>query len=423
MDNFVVKREIFPLLFNHLNKKEITVLVGPRQAGKTTLLLQLRDKLMKDGVYEKDIFLFNLDLVTDLQIFQDQAEFIRFIRARLGKNRIYFLIDEVQRIKEPGRFFKGIYDLGLNVKFVLTGSSSLFLKAKFKEPLTGRKRIFHLHPFSFREYLRGVAFEEEKFLDKPELSLADKRMIVFNFKEFCLYGGYPRVILEKSLTEKVQILKEIYSSYIEKDIVGLLQIQNQLGFSRFVSLIGNQIGQLVNVNEFANTLKISRKTVETFLDALELTFVLKRVPPFFRNYRKEITKMPKIYFLDTGLRNLGIDNFLFFDKRENKGTLLENAVFAEIFKTSDKKIYFWRTRDKSEVDFVCLGSEQEIIPIEVKATALSTPKLTRSFRNFIEYYQPKKAFVVNFGLEEQIRIRDTKVNFVLPFRLEKVFEF
>ncbi|MBM4402457.1 MAG: ATP-binding protein [Candidatus Cloacimonetes bacterium] len=422
MDNFVVKRDILPSILSHLAKEEITVIVGPRQAGKTTLLLQVKDNLKQRGVSEKQIFFFNLDLVTDLQVLQSQEEFIRFIKARLDQDRLYFLIDEVQRMDEPGRFFKGIYDLKLNVKFILTGSSSLFLRARFKEPLTGRKRVFYLYPFSFREYLRGVAPEAEKLLGESELSLVDKEKLLARFKDFCLYGGYPAVSLEQNLSEKVQILKEIYSSYIEKDIVGLLQIQNQLEFSRFVSLIATQIGQLVNVNELANTLKLTRKTIESFLDALELTFVVKRAPPFFRNYRKEITKMPKVYFLDTGLRNLGIDSFLEFGKRGDKGVLLENAVFAEIFKAVEKKIYFWRTRDKSEVDFVFLGSEQEIIPIEVKATALSVPQLARSFRNFIEHYQPKRAFVVNFGLEKEIKMGRTTVSFILPFKLKGIFK-
>lgn len=421
MDNFVVHRDIFPLLLGHLDKDEITVIVGPRQAGKTTLLLQLKNELLQRGILDKQIFLFNLDLVTDLQVLQSQEEFTRFIKARTGKDKLYFLIDEVQRMNEPGRFFKGIFDLKLNVKFVLTGSSSLSLRAKFKEPLTGRKRVFHLYPFSFCEYLRAVAPKTEQFLNGPELSLVDKQRIILNFKDFCLYGGYPRSVLEKDLDEKVQILKEIYSSYIEKDVVGLLQIQNQLEFSRFVSLVANQIGQLVNVNEVANTLKLNRKMVESFLDTLELTFVLKRVPPFFRNYRKELTKMPKVYFLDTGLRNLGIDNFLPFDKRVDRGVLLENAVFSEIFKMTEKKIYFWRTRDKSEVDFVFLISEQDIAPIEVKAATLSSPEFTRSFRNFIDHYNPKRAFVVNFGLEKEVKMGQTTVNFILPFKLKEVF--
>lgn len=422
MENFVVKRDIFPLLLEHLAKEEITVIVGPRQAGKTTLLLQLKDELFQRGIPEKQVFVFNLDLVTDLQVLQNQVEFIRFIKARLGKDRLYFLIDEVQRMDEPGRFFKGIFDLKLNVKFILTGSSSLSLRAKFKEPLTGRKRVFHLYPFSFREYLRGVAPETEGFLGESGLALVDKEKLLTYFRDFCLYGGYPRAVLEKSLTEKVQVLKEIYSSYIEKDVVGLLQIQNQLEFSRFVSLIASQIGQLVNVNEVANTLKLSRKMVESFLDTLELTFVLKRVPPFFRNYRKELTKMPKVYFLDTGLRNLGVDSFLPFEKRDDRGVLLEDAVFAEIFKKTEKKIYFWRTREKSEVDFVFLGATQEIVPIEVKTVVLSSPEFTRSFRNFIEHYLPKRAFVVNFGLEKEVKIGQTTVNFILPFKLKEVFK-
>ena len=178
MHDKLIKREIFGEIAAHLKAEEITVITGARQTGKTTLFLQLKDYLIARKVKESQIRFFNLDLINDLFALNNQGDFIKFLKEELKRERfIYCFIDEVQRIENAGRFLKGIYDLKLAVKFVVSGSSSLEMKAKISEPLTGRKRIFHLWPFSFPEYILWLScLFPDGLKKKPSPPLAGERL-------------------------------------------------------------------------------------------------------------------------------------------------------------------------------------------------------------------------------------------------------
>lgn len=419
MGNNLVPRNLFPAVAGHLVEKEITVIAGARQVGKTTLLKQLKEYLIeRKREKEENIKIFNLDLVTDMELFASQKDFIRYLEAEVeAEKKIYVFVDEVQRIKNPGQFFKGIYDLGLPVKMVLTGSSSLEIKAKVQEPLTGRKRLFHLYPFSFDEYLAGRHPSLLKFLKIKEPDNYHLNQILEALSEYLIFGGYPRVILEKRGDQKVQLLKEIYSSYIEKDIVGFLKIAEALNFSKLVSLLGGQVGQLVNSAEIGNTLGMKQETIQAYLRIMEQTYVTQLVRPFFRNIRKELTKMPKIYFWDNGIRNFSLESFRSFDRREDRGQLLENFVFAQMASADESKVRYWRTKDKSEVDFV-YESRGEIIPVEVKAQKLKQPEIPRSLMNFINRYRPTRAYIVNLGLRRHIKIGKTNIYYLYPYQIK-----
>jgi len=413
------KRDIFSDFYKHLLEKEITVLLGPRQAGKTTLLKVAKDKLIKQGVTPENIFYFNLDLVTDRQNFRDQPEFIRFIKQRVGKKRIFLFIDEAQRVDNCGLFFKGVYDLELNIKLVLTGSSSLDLKSKLHESLAGRKKIFHLLPFSFEEYLKTQTRLNLK--NFPDFSKSDKQSIWEIFESYLLFGGYPKLI-KKPMEKKIDYLTDLFNSYVEKDIVSFLKIRQVDGFIRLVRLLGSQIGQTINIQELSSTLAIDRKTIEAYLLYLEQTFVTKRIRPFFKNYRKELTKLPRIFFYDLGLRNFSLENFKSFNKRTDKGQLLENFILQVLASLKRRKIYFWRTVDGNEVDFVLQRLDGEIIPVEIKSARLSKPAIGRGYRHFLSFYRPKKAFLVNLGLRKVVSLGKTKVVFCLPFELKRELE-
>lgn len=421
-DKNFVRRHIFSQVAKHLDAKEITVIIGPRQVGKTTLLSQLQDYLLGTGSPKSRVLSFNLDLVTDRALFLSQTEFIKFLRERIVEGeRLFVFIDEAQRVKNAGIFFKGIYDLNLPVKFVLTGSSALEIKSKIQEPLTGRKRIFHLYPLSFHEYLSHKdSFLVEFLKSDKKLSRYTEERIFEYLSEFIAWGGYPKIALEGNIEIKEQFLKEIYSSYIERDVIGFLNIKNITAFTSFVSILASQIGQLVNTQEISSTLNVERKTIERYLEILQKTFVVDRVSPFFRNIRKEITKMPKVYFLDTGLRNFALHDLKGFDVRYDKGFLLENFLFAELGKQTDAELHFWRTKEKAEVDFVLERRFGEPIPIEIKASKLQSPEISRGFRSFLNSYRPKRAFIVNLGFQGSKKINGTEVQFIFPYEASKI---
>ncbi len=415
----LVQREIFPQITKHLDAKEITLIIGPRQIGKTTLLSQIKDHLLKQGYSESRVLSFNLDVITDRRLFESQTEFIKFLKERITKEKLFVFVDEAQRVGNAGIFFKGIYDLDLPVKFFLTGSSALEIKSKIHEPLTGRKRIFYLHPLSFHEYVSAKDTSLVKLLEQKESSAYTKERILEHLSRFLVWGGYPKIALEDNLETKEQLLREIYSSYMERDIIGFLEIKNTTAFTNLVAMLASQVGQLVNTQELSNTLNVERKTVEKYLEILEKTFVIERISPFFRNVRKELTKMPKVCFLDAGLRNFALSDLKGFEERHDKGAILENFLFAELRKSTDEKFHFWRTKEKAEVDFVLEHRFDEPLPIEVKATSLKSPEISRSFRSFLHAYKPERAFVINLGFQGFKKVESTEVEFILPYEISK----
>lgn len=410
----MIKRRLFSELKDHLSKREISFIVGPRQAGKTTLMLLLKNYLDQKG--EKTLFL-NLDIEKDKEFFTSQSGLIKKIELELGREKGVVFIDEIQRKDDAGVFLKGIYDMNLPYKFIVSGSGSVELKAKVYESLTGRKRIFELSTLSFEEF---VNFKTEyKYEDNLTVFFDVERAKSYELlNEYLNFGGYPRIVIEDKLVEKQRLINEIYQSYIERDISYLLRIHKTESFSHLVKIISAQIGNLVNYSELASTLGLSLKTIKEYLWYLEKTFIIRRVTPYFSNIRKEITRSPIFYFYDLGLRNFAYGDF---GNLREKGFVFQNFVFnvlKEKIITSPAEIHFWRTKDKAEVDFV-IEFGREIFPIEVKYKKLNSPEIPRSLRSFIDKYQPKRAFVVNLSLDTKIKLQNTEIH-ILPFY--KLFE-
>lgn len=396
-------------LREHLPKKEMSFIVGPRQAGKTTLMLMLKEYLERAG--ERTLFL-NLDIEQDKDFFTSQTRLMKKIELELGKQRGFVFIDEIQRKEDAGLFLKGIYDMNPPYKFIVSGSGSVELKEKIHESLVGRKRIFELSTVSFEEF---VNFKTEyKYKDRlPEFFSVEREKTYELLEEYLNFGGYPRIVLEEELAEKLRLMNEIYQSYIERDISYLLRVHKTEAFSNLVKIMAAQIGNLVNLSELSSTLGISSKTIKEYLWYLEKTFILQRVIPYFRNIRKEITKSPMFYFYDLGLRNFALGSF---GTLRDKGFVFQNLVFntlKEKTKIGASKICFWRTKDKAEIDFVAdLGSWQ--VPIEVKYRRLEIPETTRALRSFIERYQPPKALIINVSLDTTVNVKGTKIS-IIPF--------
>lgn len=400
MNEEYIKRELFEDVADHLDKPEITLITGSRQVGKTILLHQLRQWLLESKRVSPDMIMsYNLDLVQDWQSFQNQQDFIEFLKGRSSRGRLYVFVDEAQKVPNAASFFKGVYDSGLNIKLILTGSSSLELKARFKETLAGRKLVFQLSPFTFLESLRyrDQALAERLRHGQP-LPRLEENALRRRYAEYAVFGGYPRVVKAEHREEKRMILQEIYSSYVEQDAMGFLNIKNKAAFSRLIKLLAAQIGQLVNLHELAANLAVDRGTVERYITALEDTFIIKRLSPYFTNPRQEIIKTGKIYFLDTGIRNVALENFESLDERVDQGGLFEQAIFTEINsrrRTMFQAVRFWRTKHKTEVDFV-IEEGKVLIPIEVKFSA-DTQTVPSGLAGFIEKFNPAQAYIVAFN--------------------------
>lgn len=413
----MIRRSLLNQLQKHLSSPEITLIVGPRQAGKTTLMEILRDDLVEKG--EKTLFL-NLDFNADSPFFDSQEKLLQRISYEMGEDKGYVFIDEIQRKEDAGLFLKGLYDMKLPYKFIVSGSGSIELKEKIHESLPGRKKLFELTTLTFEEF---VAYKTDYKHIKEGESFAELAIFFDLFKEkaaqyleeYLNFGGYPKVVLAKTYEEKQAAIADIYQSFLEKDMSFLLNIQKTESLTALLRVLASQIGNLVNLAELSNTLGISVQTVKDYLWYLEKTYIISKVTPYFKNTRKEITKSPIYYFVDLGLRNFAANQFG-HGAFDTTGFLFENFVFNNLkghLKLTPTSVHFWRTKDRAEVDFI-LNTGREVIPIEVKYTKLKKPEISRSFRSFLTKYKVPKAFIVNLSLIQEVITEGAKVYFI-PF--------
>ena len=295
-------------------------------------------------------------------------------------------------------------------KLVVTGSGSLELKQKLHESLVGRKQVFELTTLTFKEFVNHKTnYKYQKQL--PQFFSIETDLTNHLLNEYLGFGGYPRVVLAETIAQKTDLINEIHQSYLLKDISHLLNVQKLDSFSNLVKILASQIGQLTNYTELSNTLNLSTKTIKKFLWYLEHTFIIHRLSPFFKNTRKEITKSPVYYFTDLGLRNFVINNFT-QDPNLPDGFLFQNFVYHLLKSTQplNSQLHYWRTKDKTEVDFVSIDAKN-ITPYEVKFSNLKQTTIPRSLRSFIKKYHPKKAWVINLSLQKTIKLNQTKVKF------------
>jgi uncharacterized protein len=410
----MIKRELLFELIEHLEQKEISLIVGPRQAGKTTLMNLLKEVVTKKG--KKSLYL-NLDIESDKQYFVSQEQLLRKIRLDIGDHG-YLFIDEIQRKENAGLFLKGLFDMNLQYKWIVSGSGSVELKEKIHESLAGRKRMFELSTLSWTEFVNyKTRYQyEDRLLEFFSLETSKSQALL---EEYMSFGGYPRVVLEDRVEEKRKIIAELYQSYLVKDIVELLGVQKSNSFTALVRIMASQIGKMVNINELSSTLGIHKTTINQYLWYMEQTFFIDKVTPFFKNIRKEITKAPVYYFSDMGMRNYALGIFGTSIPISDPGFLFQNFVFPilkKLTRSSSLQIHYWRTMNKAEVDFV-IDKVTDTVPIEVKYQNLTKPNLARSFQSFISTYQPKKAFVIHIGKEMHVAENNTEVELIPFFKL------
>jgi predicted AAA+ superfamily ATPase len=408
----MIKRKLFSELVDHLPQKEMSLIIGPRQAGKTTLMEMLKAHLDNRG---ERTLLLNLDIEWDRPHIESQAALLKKIELELGQQHGYVFIDEIQRKDDAGLFLKGLFDLKLPYKFILSGSGSLELKQKIHESLVGRKRLFELSTVTFAEFInhRTDYRYEENLTDFLAIETDRAQQLLSEYMQF---GGYPRIVMAAEQREKLRLIDEIYRSILEKDIAYLLKLDKPDVFSALIKILAGQVGQLMNYSEMASTLNVSFSTVKKYLWYAQKIYLVELVAPFARNVRKEISKSPVPYFWDLGFRNYSLGLFGHLESPFEKGFVFENLVFLVLrqklrFKAA--KLNYWRTKDKAEVDFV-IEAGQRLIPVEVKYKHLKQDKVPLSLRSFIDKYNPEQAYIINLDLSKTLAINRTTLSF-LPF--------
>ncbi len=404
-----IERSIYPNLVRHLSKREISLIIGPRQAGKTTLMLKLQEELNRQGT--KTLFL-SLDFERDLPSFQSQMSLLQRIELELGKGPGVVFIDEIQRKENAGLFLKGLYDMGIKWKLVVSGSGSLELKEKIYESLVGRKRVFKVYTLSLEEFTNfktGYRYKGH-LREFSQVLPTEARSILL---EYMTFGGYPRVVLEETKEEKIATLDEIFSSYMEKDISHLLRVEKLQAYKTLIRVLASQTGRLLNLQELSSIVGVSLPTLNNYLEYAQKTFIISLVSPFYRNIKKEIRKSKTVYFHDLGLRNFILGYPARTLPPEEMGFLFQNLIFRilhEKYSMGNVELRYWRTTSKAEVDFV-LERGEEITPVEVKWTE-KMPRVPRSLKSFIEKYEPREAWIVTPSSKGETKLGKTMVRII-----------
>ena len=418
-----INRKIFEKLKKQANDRKISLLIGARQVGKTTLLKELFNQL---SIKDKCLFL-DLDILSNYEKvsnFESLLNLIKLNGYEESQKRVFYLfLDEFQKYPSLVKVMKNAYDNLVNVKIYASGSSSLTIKNQVQESLAGRKIINELFPLSFEEFL---IFKKEENLAKnlkninklkgDNLSSSLKEYRKF-LDEFMIFGGYPEAVLKNSKEEKIQVIAGIFDLYVKKDLVEYLNIDKILNVKRLIEFLAVNNGQKIKYEEISKVASLGFLDVKKYIEILKETYLIEVIRPFYKNKNKELIKIPKIYFIDNGVRNYFINNFNQIRLRDDGGFLFEGVVLSELIKAGTRNIKFWNDKNLEEVDFV-LEQDGDIIPIEIKLKEDLKSNDFSGLNNFLgSYTQVKEAYLVNLTHQK----KEKKISLILPYLIGEEF--
>lgn len=340
------KRLLFYELKKHFDHKNALIITGMRQVGKTTLMRQLYDELTTPKLW------YDLDNPLDQKIFEsiDYEAIYQYISAQVSiqNQRLTIFIDEVQNFPQITKVIKYLLD-HYGVKFILTGSSSFYLKHLFPESLSGRKFLYELPPLTFREFLyfkKILSLSQAQSLtlstNLASVNAIDHAKRETYYREYLTYGGFPEVVFTPDVPTKLLVLKNIFTSFFEKDLQLLSDYKDIRELRDFILLLVPRVGSMLDITKIASELGVKRAKIYAYLEFLQGTFFIRLIPKFSRSIDRAVAGGKKIYFTDTGVLNtLGM---------VNAGQLLENALINQLAPYG--KISFYNQRNTAEIDAI-----------------------------------------------------------------------
>ena len=415
----IKNRIIFGELLKQKDSKKISLLIGARQVGKTTLLRQLYEKICTEEK-KKGIFL-DLDIFTNFEKVNSFENILNLIKLNgyesNQKDFFYLFLDEFQRYSDFSMILKNVYDNLKNVKIYASGSSSIKIKNQVQESLAGRKIITKIYPLSFEEYLqfkeKNSLIEQIKNIKKlkgKELQKSTSELKK-ELEEFLIYGSYPEVVLSNEI-EKSGIIEGIFDLYIKKDIIEYLNIKKIANVKKLIEYLAINNGQKIKYEEISQICSLNYKEVLSYLEILEETFLIKIIRPFYKNKNKELVKIPKVYFIDSGVRNYFIKNFNKLNLRTDSGYLFEGFILSELTRKGKENMKFWQNKNKQEVDLII--EETGIFPIEIKYKEKLKSEDEIGLNSFLQEYNLKRGYLINLSTQES----KNKIHFILPYSLD-----
>lgn len=344
----MIKRNIENELHQLLEEYPIVTILGPRQAGKTTLAKIALNKY----IY------CNLELPENREFAETDP------KAFLKQFKSFVIIDEIQRVPHLLSYIQVRVDENqINGEFVLTGSHQLELNEAITQSLAGRTAILTLLPLSISE-------------------LKNEEIFFNSFEEYAYQGFLPRIYDHHQRPE--QAYSNYYQTYVERDVRLLINLKNTTLFEKFIKLLAGRVGQLFNYNALANDVGVDAKTIKNWLSILEASYIIYKLPPYYENFGKRVVKTPKYYFIDVGLLVflLGIEKPEQISRDPLVGNIFENLIVLECLKARLNQgkianLYFYRDSNGFEVDLV-LQQGRELVGIEIKSNATYS---ARQFRN------------------------------------------
>jgi len=368
-----------PLLTHIKTAPEVTILYGPRQVGKSQEIYRCIENLLKDNT--QDVFMYNLDIIPEE--FENPDIFLATILAQKSGHfatKTYVFLDEAQRLENVGLFIKYLYDQNKNIKFILTGSASLDIKAKIKEPLTGRKQEFFLAPLTLKEivHFQGININ----------NLSSNFPLLENIlNDYLLFGGYPEVVTLTTKVLKTAKITEIAESYTLRDISAFFNLTSTKTIQLVARFLAESIGNILSKENISKIGGIPKYQTEKALEALEKSFIVYLIPPMAKTPSKELIHRPKIFFQDLGIRNAilkKLDPSLIL---VDKGQLFENAIACELLSIFGKdNLKFWRTTNQTEVDFIVTKPNGKAAAIETKYQWESKNSLPKNLQSIKQQY-------------------------------------
>ena len=392
MDMIIRREQYLKAIEKAITKIPIVILIGCRQVGKTTLLKTYRTN--------KNILFLNGQDTEVAELFMKFSTIENYLVMKLGNQLDACLqIDEFQFIHGISTMLKLLTDKYPKLKIICTGSSSLDILKNVNESLSGRLRVIEVFSLSFEEYLQfnipDLHQQYLKYSEHTEDIIIDKKIHI-KLNEYLTFGGFPRISFENEEKEKIELLDDIFKTYLLRDVRNFIKNEDFIGFNKLIRLLAAQIGNLVNFNELSRSSGLTYRKCEEYVSLLEQMYIIKMIEPLENNKRNAIKKMKKIYFSDLGLRNIIYGSFHSIETRTDKGALFENYILLELLRNIGKSAYinFFRTTDGTEVDFI-INTLKEIIAVEVKYKTFEKPLMLKSLSTFIKNNKVDRAYIFN----------------------------
>ncbi|NHI95006.1 MAG: ATP-binding protein [Candidatus Lokiarchaeota archaeon] len=408
-----LKRAEFSKLLEEIEDNKVTCLLGPRRTGKTTMMYDLIDHLLNNGVSEKNIFFISFDNPKIRLVLQhDFDSTIRdfsntIVREPIDRlsSKVYIVLDEVHKLDDWGNMLKYWQDLGLNIKFIVSGSSSMRILKGSGESLLGRINFHLILPLNFSEFT-GIDVRAD-FRDYNDIKrvhdslMLEKQELFITLDEYIIKGGYPEVFYIKDVERAYEVLKQYKTLTISRDILDLKDIKEPRTLSDLTDLLSDVMSTRMNYSTFAQVLGVKVDTVKNYISYLEECFLVYTAYFYSKKQVTSTRKEKKLFFMDCGLRNSLLLKEI--DELE-KTKIVENLVFLHIFSLKKRelfpKIFYWLDRSRNEVDMV-VTLKNEVVPIEVKYSNEIGKRDLKGLVRFCEEFDAKGIVVTRDILKEE----------------------